>query len=53
VPNGFAVYPERMTAPYTPDPRLGENDVAEPDEQADENREDQPELVMPSVEDPE
>lgn len=42
-----------MTAPYAPDPRLGENDVAEPDEQADEHSEPQTELVMPSVEDPE
>ncbi|HWO62692.1 MAG TPA: hypothetical protein VNO31_21945 [Umezawaea sp.] len=41
-----------MTASHAPDPRLGENDVAEPDEQADEDNQDQPELVMPSVEDP-
>ena len=49
----WAVYPAGMTAPYTPDPRLGENDVAEPDKDADENREDQPEVLTPSVEDPE
>jgi hypothetical protein len=42
-----------MTAPYTPDPRLGENEVAEPDEQADENDQRQPEVLKPPVEDPE
>ncbi|HEX6342459.1 hypothetical protein [Umezawaea sp.] len=42
-----------MTAPHTPDPRLGENEVAEPDQQADEDREDQPEVLKPPVEDPE
>jgi hypothetical protein len=48
-----AVYPLPMTAPYTPDPRLGENEVAEPDPQADQDQEDQPEVLKPSVEDPE
>ncbi|MCS7481060.1 hypothetical protein ACFFQW_06300 [Umezawaea endophytica] len=42
-----------MTAPYAPDPRLGENEVAEPDQQADENSQEQPELLEPAVEDPE
>lgn len=42
-----------MTAPYTPDPRLGENEVAEPDDSTDQEREDQPEVLKPPLEDPE
>ncbi len=53
VPNAEAVYPERMTAPHTPDPRLGENEVSEPDDQSYQEREEQPEVMKPSVEDPE
>jgi hypothetical protein len=41
-----------MTAPHTPDPRLGENEVAEPDTQSDQERERRPEVLEPPVEDP-